>query len=1229
MKKNESLLKFVFLSILFILPMLWGNGQYLFAQDKREELRKILPADTLLASAYFQKAIQLANAAKYDSSDSLFEQAATIYKKFTRVKNDSVSQAKIIECYNFIGDNWISRGNFEQAQKYLSTAHDEGLKYLGEQHLTVAQTYFYLGILNDRKDRLDQALDFHKKALKIRIDKLTELHKKVALSYHQIGVVFASKGKIDEAFEAFNKALEIKQKTFEKDDPTFGVSYNSLGNLFFDDAQYDRALENFEQALEVYIASYGEKSHNVAAVYNNMANVYYRKQQYELALANYKKNVTIQKSVFPEKHPNVAIGYANMGVVYNRLGKPREALAWHFKALAIEKDLYGKEHSKIARTYRNIGRAYDTLGDPLKALEYYNKGYSVSFALFGEKHPSVGEALRLIGQVYFYKGDYEKAVENYQKALSISLAFFGDKHPQTAFVYGSLANLFTAQGDLTNALVHYEEANKIFMRVLGDKHFYVAGTYSNIAKVYLAMDDREKALTFFQKALGIDLGNYGEKHPFVARDYTNIGIVNKGMKNYAEALEYLTKSIEIKRETQGDFHPDLALSYSNLGRVYIEHGEFDQAKQAEHNALRIYHKVYGKKNPSIAAVYNDFGDIHFKQNQIDSALIYFQKALTSFENFESEDIYENPSLQDASDNAQFRISLEKKAAAFIKKIKLHSQDVKDVQMALATYTLALDVIDAMKKGYKAEGSKLEIGRSGARITKKTLEAAHKLYSLTDNSKLKSNAFALVEKNKVSVLHASLIESEARSFAGIPENLLTAERDLKIDLAYYNTQIHREKQKKQGRDSLKIADFEQRHFSLKRQYENLIARFENAYPKYYDLKYQTRTATVNEVQQALNEKTALLEYAIGDSTLFVFVITKNVFEVVPVAIDSTFEQNIDGFRRSIRKFEHKDFLRFSAALYTTLLQPVETLIASRKKLVIIPDERLYYIPFEALIPHSPPEKIESFSSQEFLLRKYEISYHRSASFFIKQAGRNARLANAKETNNFIGFAPVFGQTEDNGRILRVHRSAFDTSTAGESLRAVTVDGLRLQELKHTEAEVESIVELFSRQKGESLGYFYKEASEENFKANIGQYKYVHIATHGLINENEPKLSGIVFSQPQDSSYSEDGVLYAAETYNLDLNADLVVLSSCESGIGKLVKGEGLLALTRGFLYAGAPNIVFSLWKVYDQDTQQLMVEFYKNVIAGKSYAAALRQAKLKMLNAEATAFPANWAAFVLV
>jgi len=197
--------------------------------------------------------------------------------------------------------------------------------------------------------------------------------------------------------------------------------------------------------------------------------------------------------------------------------------------------------------------------------------------------------------------------------------------------------------------------------------------------------------------------------------------------------------------------------------------------------------------------------------------------------------------------------------------------------------------------------------------------------------------------------------------------------------------------------------------------------------------------------------------------------------------------------------------------------------------------------------------------------------------------------------------------------------------------LTRDGENFCELPGSEVEVDEIAAAFAAQKAKSVRYFGPQATKETFKKAVKTARYVHLATHSFINDSSPSLSGIAFfnSPSLQADEREDStILYAGEVYNLELNADLVVLSSCESGIGKLIKGEGMIALTRGFLYAGARNVMVSLWKVSDQSATDLMPEFYRRVLEGESYSAALRSAKLGLLKKNKNASPAMWGCFIL-
>lgn len=298
------------------------------------------------------------------------------------------------------------------------------------------------------------------------------------------------------------------------------------------------------------------------------------------------------------------------------------------------------------------------------------------------------------------------------------------------------------------------------------------------------------------------------------------------------------------------------------------------------------------------------------------------------------------------------------------------------------------------------------------------------------------------------------------------------------------------------------------------------------------------------------------------------------------------------------------------------------------MIIIPHSVLYKIPFGALLT----EKVEDivrldFTSLPYFIDQYEISYHNSATLYVNVTQQQKALARESlQEKTLVGFAPVFSKKTDNGYILSSNYSKYNN---GSQLRSVSRNGHYLKELGYSENELENIIELCQSKQIKALGYFHSDATEKNFKLNAPNYPFIHIATHGIINEQRPQLSAIIFSQPKDSTHKQDGFLYSGEIYNLSLNTDLVVLSSCESGLEKLVKEEGLMALTRAFLYAGAQNLIVSLWKVSDKQTSELMIELYKNIIDSKTYSQSLRQAKRQLIRHENTCFPKFWSGFILL
>ncbi|MBN1349707.1 CHAT domain-containing protein [candidate division KSB1 bacterium] len=878
----------------------------------------------------------------------------------------------------------------------------------------------------------------------------------------------------------------------------------------------------------------------------------------------------------------------------------------------------------------NTGDNLRRQGDYEAAMKYLTDAVSIGLKKIGRMNLQMAATYNILGALYFNQSDFDQALEFFIKSLDIKIRMLGEDHQQVGYAYNNIGIIYRNKGDYDNALVYYKKSLALKIKFLGERDQSVANTYSNIGLVYRFKGDNPSALTYSNKALAIYLELTGENHPYVAGIYHNIAVIHSNLGHADAALEDYQKSIDIKIKLLGENHPELATSYNGLGSHYYSIGKYQPALDCFTKALEIKRQYVPEKNPDIAYIYYNFGKVYKELGQLDRALAYVQKSIISLISaFDDTVISANPELDEVLSENFLMLALNFKAELLHTRFASVTKDLADLNLSLATCQLASSLIDKLRSSYQAELSKLFLGEEATGIFENAIETAFELYEKTGENSYKETAFMFAEKSKSAVLLESLQESKARQFAGIDDSLLEVEKTLKIDLVDTDTQIQKELQKQAKGDSLRIRQLQDQRFELITAYQTLMQEIENRYPEYYALKYQTQSAPASDLQSRLDDDSGMLEFFMGDSAIYVFVISKSQFDFIKLSKDTTFARTIDLLVESLKKLDGAKYIRSSFEIYTRLIHPLERQLAPIKKLIIIPHGILYKIPFEALLTKNPASAERNhFTKYPYLIRRFEVSYHYSATLYAYSL-QKSRAGSVFAQTEFAGFSPVFSSETKNGTILASTRSALASGDSSEVYRAITLDGKRFNELTYSEEEVKQIVRLFQKKKKAAAGYFHKDASEGTFKATVGSCNIVHIATHGIVNEEKPQLSGIIFSQPSDFDFVEDGILYSGECYNLELNASLVVLSSCESGLGKLVRGEGLMALTRGFLYSGAANIVVSLWKVSDNHTSQLMVEFYKKLLAPESYSRALRDAKLQMIKKPDTAFPKSWSSFVLI
>ncbi|HMV50267.1 MAG TPA: CHAT domain-containing protein, partial [Blastocatellia bacterium] len=323
--------------------------------------------------------------------------------------------------------------------------------------------------------------------------------------------------------------------------------------------------------------------------------------------------------------------------------------------------------------------------------------------------------------------------------------------------------------------------------------------------------------------------------------------------------------------------------------------------------------------------------------------------------------------------------------------------------------------------------------------------------------------------------------------------------------------------------------------------------------------------------------------------------------------------------AIKNRSMPEFRKLSVRLYERLIKPAESLLKGKRELVILADGALHRLPFEVLLPPSSRQITQPDARKlPYLVREHAISYAPSASVLAELQSYHKQAAPGQKV--FLAFADPVYDAEAQGK---------DSVIALTTRSARGDDGQwKFNRLLYSKNEAEGIAKLFPD--GQADIYQGAQATEENAKApgRLEQYRILHFAAHGLINQSRPRFSGVVLTLPRNGSGgAEDGILQAYEIFNLKLNADLVVLSACETGLGKEVNGEGMMSLMRAFIYAGTPSVVASLWNVDDEKSAELMIRFYTHLKDGKHKSEALRQAQLDTIQKYGA--PYFWAPFVLM
>ncbi|QQS30478.1 MAG: CHAT domain-containing protein [Sphingobacteriales bacterium] len=1066
---------------------------------------------------------------------------------------------------------------------------------------------------------------------------------------------------------AFSESIDICKKTIQllrssENWEQYVAGLLLLGKNLSGLAKWQESFETGMKALKISAEHLGEEHPLTGDIYNLTGKASLKMYKQKEAIGYFQKYLTIREAQSGKENPDVLAIIDTIGLVYCEIRDFEKAIEAFTFCMNTRIQTHGQIHPDIAISHKNFGIAYYYKGDLEKSLYHCQQCLDISLQTNGELHIITAVSYNNLGNIYWNKGNYNKAISHCKKSLAIQLQIAGESDSGTADSYHNIGNAYYSKGDFDRAISYCEKGLQIRLKVLGNFHRSTAVSYHNLGAAYWSKKQFKQAITYYEKSLQIRLHLFGELHPDTASSYQNLGALYEAQGDFSQAIYYGNKSLEIRLATIGEIHADTGSSYLNIGTSQQGIGNLDEAIENYQKSLNIWLQTFGKIHPATAKNYLSLGKAYKEKGNYEQAVYYYQQALQSIvRNYTEESPYRQIVLQQYNSPGWLLAVLQEKTDLLYHIYQTQTRQPIDLLAAWHTSSVSSQLLDQMRQSYRAEGSKLTLAQSAQKVHTQAIDLCWKIAELQhlslqeDFNRLQQlnpehtlpvpemafqYAFRCSEKSKAVVLLGNLIDKEARFAAGIPAYLLEQEYHLRVETTYLEKQIAEEESKfKHNQNEELLTNWKTRYFECKHQYDALVEQFEHQYPDYYVLKYQTDTAAISDLQQTLSSDTFLLEYFITQQYIYLFAISSKGFKVMKINKPAEFEEDVKdylyfgiGTSGGPSQTTIKEFREFSYLLYQTLLQPLfETFqIPKNSHLIIIPDGILHSLPFETLLTQAANPGSD-YHQLPYLLLDYGISYHFSATLWLHQERKKQHRTPVKQ-GGFLGLAPVYKAENKTKRhrtvseVLTGLEQSLKTTDNANTISNPDADGfLGWKTLPFSEIEIQTIEKLFTGQGLAAKTLLHQAATATNFKTSAKHYQYLHIAAHGDFDEAHPELTALILAP--DESAQSDPMFYMSDAYNLQLNAELVVLSCCDTGVGKDVTGEGVMAMNRAFLYAGAKNVVFTLFKVADEESSLLTQYLFSNILKQTPPLHALRQAKLEMIRSGF--LPIYWSGYVLV
>lgn len=924
------------------------------------------------------------------------------------------------------------------------------------------------------------------------------------------------------------------------------------------------------------------------------ASIYFKKGDTLSILRDYpNSNKAFQEAVHLYEKAGawerLARSYNKMSLNFLNAYQLEKSISHAEKALEVCTSKLKKDIKESANALDIIAQVYFLKLDFDKTLTNFEKALKIKERIYPKYHKEIGLSYKNLGDTYLFSGFNDEALKHYGIALKINKKVLEANHPNNETIYYLMAGAYVNNGEFDRALEYSKKALSMRVNAASKNYFLIALSHIQIANFYGNMGNYDEELAHLKKSYDFILKN--ERKTDLAFYYGALAMHYERQGNYEASIEYLFKRLDIWGKILGGYHPSVIEIYSRIGEGYTLSGNYEKGKEHLNKALESYKKILSNGNHyQIAKVYNSLGVLHNLKKEYKKAILNFDEVLSIFETLANDNLL-------SSKNAGPVILLNALKGKASSLIRLYEEngDLNHLKNGISVYKKADKLIGSARQSLQNYNDKLEFSKLAQEVYFGGVQANLLLYETQQGDSHLNTTFLYAEKSKSNTLHELL---SAKSFSGLPDTLVELENTFKGKRSYYQSKIAEQLNSK-NIDSIALLAFENKLFTVNRGHDSLTEVLEKKYPKYHQLKYNTSIIDIAGVQKKLDSKTTFLEYFSFEENTFVFAISKGSFQIKKLDTPDLLDK-IGQLRNALEEKNLSLYKEISRTLYLDLMDPIADRFMG-EKLVIVPDGPLWHLNFDLLLT----EKSISKNPKElpYLLKKYAISYANSANLLFNRP----EDPHHKTLNQVLAFSYTDTTAVNKGDVLRMGA----LRDAGEDLPG-------------TRREISAIAQIV-----DGVYYYGKEAVEANFKKDADSYNVVHLALHGDVDNELPQNSKLYFTKNKDSL--EDNLLYSHELFAMNIPAELTVLSACNTGTGKIAKGEGIMSLGNAFQYAGTKSLLLSSWEVADDTAPELMQYFYANLKEGMDKPKALQQAKLEYLStiSPERSNPFYWGNFYLI